>query len=188
MIASEFLANEYGGKKAFVRYWFHALINIFLFRYTLFSTLPNNISRVVFVCKGNICRSALAERVFKSVSQLPCGSIGLDTVTGKQANELFQIIAQSTGFTLSGHRTTSLNDFNPQPNDLYVCMEPEQAYAVKAKLNTNRVVLLGLIQNRLGAYIHDPYSTNNIYAKKCSERIVKFTQILSEKMLKSKET
>jgi protein-tyrosine phosphatase len=175
----DFIKSRYGGKKAFLRYAIYGLQNVVLGRYKKFSRLPSQIDRVVFVCKGNICRSALAEWVFKSLSDVPCCSLGVDTTSGENANERISQLANSIGVDLAAHKTTAIDDFVPNPKDLYVCMEPAHIELLQKKISTNRISLLGLIDKKNEVYIHDPYSACYEYADFCVKNIADLSSKLA---------
>lgn len=174
-----FIKSQYGGKKAFLRYWKYALLNLLTGKYKKYSVMPNQVNRIVFVCKGNICRSALAEWVFKSLSNVPCCSVGVDTTSGVAANERISLIAKDVGFDLNEHKTTAIDDFVSQPNDLFVCMEPVHVAVLKKKLQTDNIYLLGLVNNRMGVYIHDPYAASDQYAESCVKNIIQLSSKLA---------
>lgn len=168
----DYMKAQYGGKKAFLRYWYHAVLNLLFGRYRQYGKMPKDIKRIVFVCKGNICRSALAEWVFKSQSDIPCCSLGVDTTSGEDANERISSLAKAIGFNLSEHKTTAIKDFVVEQGDLYVCMEPAHLDPLTTQLSTNKVFLLGLLENTKGVYIHDPYAACDEYARNCVKNIV----------------
>ena len=84
-----------------------------------------SIDRLVFVCKGNICRSAYAEAVARSIG-VDSISCGIDTVTGAPANEQAIKISSMRGFDLTKHKTTPVQSLTFKENDLLIAMEPWQ--------------------------------------------------------------
>jgi protein-tyrosine phosphatase len=176
----KYLENNYGGKQGFLNYCYHGAINFFGWKYT--SRLPIKVNRVVFVCRGNICRSPVAEIVFKGLSNLPVCSIGLDTHTGKKANQKVFEVASELNIDLSSHRTTSIADFRKQDGDLFICMEPHQIEQLKSFLGDCETLLLGVMRGNFGAYIHDPYNSNRDYVKACIKNIQLSVGKLVEKM------
>lgn len=179
----QLIRNRYGGKKAFLKYWTHGLLNIFFRRYKKFGGLPAQVNRIVFVCKGNICRSALAEWVFRSICEIPCCSLGVDTTSGVDANERIAAISLRKGLDLSKHKTTSIDDFVPRDNDLYVCMEPAHIKNIQDQFGLVNIYLLGLLDNPAGAYIHDPYAACDEYAVFCVEKIIRLSGVMAKKPL-----
>ena len=140
------LARTYGGKKAFVAAIFHA------FRF--YSGALNDyaqidwrrVSRVIFVCKGNICRSPFAEHRFHALGA-KVQSAGLEADPGKPANEQAAKVAARHGVDLTPHRSSHVSQLELTENDLLVAFEPAHADALR-KLSTPQsqfqVTLLGL--------------------------------------------
>lgn len=175
------ISQKYGSKKGLLKLMYFSLINLLTRKFNLNSKYIEA-ERVVFVCKGNICRSALAEYVLKKHTSLQVCSIGLDTKTGKDANERIAKISLNMGISLNAHKTTSINDFTPHDSDFYICMEPVHVDLIRKKLKTNRVTVLGIFGNPKRVYLHDPYSSSEEYAKFCCEYIYKTVMVLSKKI------
>ena len=177
-----YLKNNYGGKKAFLKYITYRVIYYILDNYNYKYLANKKIDRVVFVCKGNICRSPLAEYVFKSESKIETTSFGLDTTSYKPAHSTIVSIASKLGYNLQDHQTTAQREFIQKPNDLFVCMEPKQADAIKKIYKTENIFLLGSFCQPQRHYLHDPYSTNEDYSKLCCELIIESTKKLAAKL------
>lgn len=183
---SKYIADVYGSKKGLVRYFYSAILDKFLNVYSQNKKLPADIRRVVFVCKGNICRSAVAEWSFKSTNSLVCCSVGLDTSSGKGANERIREISCKYGISLDEHITTAIEDFSPMAGDLFVCMEPSQLKQLQEKIGNNSSILLGLFGQPSCAYIHDPYNTNEVFAEECIKYICSAVSQLSNELSAAK--
>lgn len=166
----KYLADHYGSKQGFLRYW-RDQVTYKLGGYNDYTALDPDIKRVVFVCQGNICRSALAEEIFRATSQFPVASVGLKTHTGKPANARMLELASSKGIDLQSHMTTCIQDYPVEPSDLLVCMEIDHINQLNALGYENKKVLLGTLLERKQARINDPYSANDTYMEKCSEAI-----------------
>ena len=63
---------------------------------------PAHVRRLVFVCQGNICRSAFADVVARDMG-LHSASFGLSTTTGRPAHEPAIVAARTLGHDMSGH-------------------------------------------------------------------------------------
>lgn len=159
------LHNSYGGKKAFVRYLVYWIRSVMFGQYSRYRDVPDGVQRVVFVCKGNICRSAFAEWLFKQSNDIPTTSLGLDTVTGGNANDRIKMYASVMNVNLDSHKTTAISDFSAKPGDLYVCMEPDHVEQLESYLGKVNIILLGWYLSPTRIYIHDPYSANDQYAQ-----------------------
>ncbi|MGI9584350.1 MAG: low molecular weight phosphotyrosine protein phosphatase, partial [Acidimicrobiia bacterium] len=118
--------------------------------------LNPEITRVLFVCTGNICRSPLAEVMaadqFKD-SGIEFSSAGTIAYGGDPAADNSQIVAEEYGLDLSAHRSRRLTaDLNP---DLVFGME-------QGHLNSSRRVFTDLPVGRIRLLDHpnaiaDPY-------------------------------
>lgn len=140
--------------------------------------LPQSVRSVLFVCKGNICRSPLAEFYFRDHARkrgldLTVKSAGLDTHLGKPAHTLARAIAHEHGFSLKPHATTPLFRDLIQQADLVLVMEVAQKDHV-LKLypqNRNKVFVLGQFCKRGSLDIDDPYCGTEHDFKVCFDRI-----------------
>ncbi len=142
----------------------------------------DSVDRLVFVCKGNICRSAYAEAVAKSlgVESISCG---IDTVTGKPANEMALKISAKRGFNLSGHKTTKMQLLPLKKTDLLIAMEPWQAeYLVDNLPMGCKCTLLGLWGVPAIPHVHDPYGSSEIYFDNCFNYIEKTVYEIASKV------
>lgn len=168
----EFIQNNYGSRKGLLYYQFDGLLQkLGLYRHRL--PKESDIERVVFVCQGNICRSALAEAIFKQHSNIDATSLGLDTTSGKPANpRLMKVANAKASIDLSDHRTTSLKDYDWRPTDFFVCMEINQIRQLRRLGYQNPCALLGAFgPNRLSR-INDPYSANDQFMEKTVSDII----------------
>jgi protein-tyrosine phosphatase len=180
---SNFIASKFGSKKGCLRYLCYGARDLLLREYVRYGKIPKGTTRVVFVCKGNICRSAAAEVFFKKYSDLPCVSVGLETTSGNAANNRVMEIVKGFDVSLSAHRTTAINDFNVLPGDLYVCMEPENILQLERRYGKmNNISLLGKFGSPQRVYIHDPYNANIQYANNCIKFIYDAVKELSLKV------
>jgi protein-tyrosine-phosphatase len=116
------------------------------------------VARLVFVCRGNICRSAYGDFYAQHLG-LPAASIGTQAILGRQAHPRAIEIAAERGLDLGTHRTLPFDSFEPQDGDLFLAMEPYQCRDVaKAKWAVaHQVSLLGLWHETNGPVIVDPY-------------------------------
>jgi protein-tyrosine phosphatase len=179
----DFIASKYGSKKGFVRYYYFNTLDFFFSSYKRFGVIPNQISRIVFVCKGNICRSPAAEAFFKKHSNLPCVSFGLDTTSGKTANEKVMEIAKEFDIDLVSHKTTSARDFTTCNGDLFVCMEPDNIQQLEFYFGEAvPTLLLGKCSKHQKVYIHDPFNANTDYTRACIAFINEAVSGLSNKL------
>jgi protein-tyrosine phosphatase len=127
---------------------------------------------LVFVCKGNICRSAYAHAKVGSAG-FPAASFGIAAPSGVAADEKAITHAAARKVSLAAHRTTPLREYAPRRRDLVVCMEPAQAklianiYAGEAV----QVTLLGLWSRPRRPWLFDPYGAYDGYWGACLDAI-----------------
>jgi protein-tyrosine phosphatase len=136
---------------------------------------PKNVRRLVFVCKGNICRSAFAEKVAWGLG-LSAASVGLSTTTGAESPASAVASARRQGVDLSGHRAVNWSDFVILPGDLFLVMEIRQVHELRRRLESRRecdvaVSLLGLWHSPVMPHLHDPFSLSAAYFDTCFARV-----------------
>lgn len=133
---------------------------------------PSAVRRLVFVCHGNICRSAFAHAVAHDLG-INAASFGLSTDAGRPAYAPAAAFAQDLGLDLSAHQATRAHDFAPQTGDLMLAMETRQLrrlarYPALAALPRS---LLGLYASPPVPHLHDPYHLDPDYLPVCLARI-----------------
>ena len=142
------------------------------------------VDRLVFVCKGNICRSAYAEKKAQSLG-INAISIGLKTKQGSPADKQAIKNASYRNVILNDHRASLYNSIDIQESDLVVCMEPWHV-DIFEKINSNRcqVTLLGLFSVRTRVLIHDPYGKPDLYFHSVFREIDFSIEKMADNMLK----
>ncbi|NYE59466.1 protein-tyrosine phosphatase [Duganella sp. 1224] len=134
---------------------------------------PEQVRRVVFVCLGNICRSAYAQRVAGRLG-MQAASVGLSTCTGAPSPPSALRAAERCGEDLRAHRATDLRDFEVLPGDLLLAMEVRHARALQRRLagrDDIQIALLGLWCAPPMPHLHDPYTLSDAYFDQCFERL-----------------
>jgi protein-tyrosine phosphatase len=133
---------------------------------------PEAVRRLVFVCHGNICRSAFAEVAARRAG-LAVTSFGLSTGSDKPAHGPAVEAAALLGHDLSAHRTTEMSDYIPCEGDLLLAMETRQLRRIAAdpRLASLPRSLLGLYVRPSVPHLHDPYSLSDAYMATCLARI-----------------
>lgn len=134
--------------------------------------------RLVFVCLGNICRSAFADAVAQAAGASAV-SAGLSTHAGGPAHPPVVAEAGRMGYDLSAHRTTPIADYQPRAGDLLLTMEVRQLAALDRdpRLAGFPKMLLGSWA-RPWLHLHDPYQLGDAYLANCLQRIERATKAL----------
>lgn len=179
---NRWLADNYGSRRGYVRTWWHR------FRYLTGGYRKHrrvdwdSVERLVFVCKGNICRSAYAEAVARSLG-LDTASCGLQTIVAAPANEVAVRIARRRGIDLESHRTTPIMYMTLRKSDLLVAMEPWQiGYMKKYLMRQHCYTLLGLWHKPVRPHLQDPYGSSSEYFDCCFNYIEKSVHAISKKI------
>jgi protein-tyrosine phosphatase len=164
------IADHYGSKKGMLRY----LSSRAAWRFHPVIREPIDLSgvqRLIFVCKGNICRSALAQAVAESV-RFPACSYGFLTTPGKPADPGMVQVSEALGYDISGHQTTSFSEYAGAPGDLVLFFEAGHiAHLREVAVAGARPALLGMWAQPRQPYIHDPFGGSPIYYAKVAELI-----------------
>jgi protein-tyrosine phosphatase len=118
-------------------------------------------NKILFVCLGNICRSPMAEGVFKkwlvdNEYPIEVNSAGLSAVVGNGATRKAQAQLLSQDIDISTHVARQLNDTLVREADLILVMEDEQKKQIESKYAyaLGKVFLLGKWGN---FEVPDPY-------------------------------
>jgi protein-tyrosine phosphatase len=133
---------------------------------------PARVRRLVFVCQGNICRSAFADVAARRAG-MNVASFGLSTTTGRAAHDPAIAAARALGHDLSAHRAVDLQDYEPRAGDLLLAMEVRQLHRLAADPRTAGLprMLLGQWTRPTMPHLHDPYSLDDRYMARCLARI-----------------
>lgn len=133
---------------------------------------PAMIRRLVFVCHGNICRSAFAD-VLAREHGLNSASFGLSTANDKPAHPPVTAAAAMMGHDLDAHRSLRVQDYLPAEGDLLLAMETRHLRKLAADpgLEAMPRTLLGLYTRPKTPHLHDPYQLSEAYTRVCLERI-----------------
>jgi protein-tyrosine phosphatase len=116
------------------------------------------VERLVFICKGNICRSPFAEAVARSRGWRSA-SYGLNVIKSQPADEIANKIALMLGIDITDHVARSIQDGDFSATDCLVAMDPEQYSALCAtrELTGCKLALLGSWAGSPVLRVPDPY-------------------------------
>lgn len=152
----EWIGDRFGSRRGLARFVRHQ-VGWWLRPTRMEPAELDEVSRLVFVCKGNICRSAMAEAVARSQG-FPACSFGTDTHLGKPANPGMAAAAGTLGYDLAVHRTSPIDTYAWQPGDLVLVFEPGHLRELQSGVGRSwRIELLGAWARPRRAYIHDPF-------------------------------
>lgn len=176
--------QNYGSRRGFVRTYWRWLV-YYLGGYGKYRPVDwKSIDRLVFICKGNICRSAYAEAVAKALG-INAISCGLDTIEDAPANSDAIRTAETKGVSLKEHKTTPIMYLALKKTDLLIAMEPWQAEFLYHHLVRNhQITLLGLWSQPIRPHIQDPYGSSAEYFELCFNYIEKCVHELAVKIKK----
>ena len=163
--------------------------------------LPKKINRILFICKGNVCRSAMAEYISRKISEslglsaLKFYSRGLD-VKVKNSSPLHAIVVcQSNGIDLSHHKSTMVDKDIIREADLILTMEYRQSRALLKMFPeiSHKVFLLPRFYDRRytglpSIIIRDPYGRSMSDFQRCYLHITQCLNNLYSEIKKSRLT
>ncbi len=159
----------YGGRRSFVM---HVAARAMAFA-GIFATLAEvdwpTVSRLVFVCKGNICRSPYAVMRARQLG-LDAVSFGFDTVDNAAAHADAVRNAASRQIDLSTHRSRQLRTNELREGDLVLLFEPWHLSRFLEGTTPNErhnATLVGLWAAPRWPYIADPYGKSDRYFQQC---------------------
>lgn len=139
------------------------------------------VRRLVFVCLGNICRSAYGHQVALEYG-MHVASLGLSTTTGVSSPAQAVTAAARQGVDMACHRATNWGDFVVEPGDLFLVMEVRQAHEMRRRLGGRsdvQICLLGMWCDPVMPHLHDPFTLGDAYFDRCFQRVRQAVQALS---------
>jgi protein-tyrosine-phosphatase len=133
---------------------------------------------ILFVCHGNIMRSAVAEAMLKErlgpSADVRVMSAGTWPIVGRAADERMQAAAARFGLSLDTHRASALTRELVDAAELIVVMDGRNEADVLARFPdaAPRLALLGQIAAHAGgAEIPDPYTQDEDAVQRCASVI-----------------
>lgn len=142
------------------------------------------VRRLVFVCRGNICRSPYASSRAQSLG-LPAISFGLDAAEGTPANPAAAKNALMRDIDLSAHRSARIEPARLADGDWVIVFEPVQLAEVRHSIgNRLPVTLLGVWSRPVRPHIQDPYGRSDRYFQQCFSVIDESIRELLRRMVR----
>lgn len=151
---------------------------------------------ILFVCKGNICRSPFAEHVARKLFHELVGdmeepiafqSAGLHVTVPKAPPETAIVVAHQFGVSLEEHRSQPISQDLVAASDVIVAMEGWQYDELRSRFKgyEDKICLLSLFfrdaTSRFGydAFnIRDPYGGSQNTFEECFEKIERAVKVL----------
>jgi protein-tyrosine phosphatase len=128
------------------------------------------VKRLVFVCRGNISRSAYAAGVARA-RRMRTASFGVSAGQGGAVDPVAAEIAKERAIDIAAHRSTEAGLFTPQDGDLLLAMEVRQLSTLK-RLDHLKDVPRMLLGHFAGTpHLHDPFGLGRPYYRHCFARI-----------------
>ncbi len=182
----DWITDRYGSYRGLLFTWWHRL-RYLLGSYRRYRRIEwGSVERLVFVCKGNICRSAYAEAVALKQG-LEAKSCGIDTRPGVEADDGAIRAAMLRGIDLNSHRTTPIQSLSLGTGDLLVVMEPSQAeQLMQVAGRAYQCTLLGIWGGVSTPYIRDPFGASAGYFDNCFKYIERSVHGIVSKISASK--
>jgi protein-tyrosine phosphatase len=127
-------------------------------RQSLESIDPESVDRIVFVCKGNVCRSPYAEASLRSMG-FNTTSCGLDVQVVSPPPETAVVVARERGVDVAGHQSRSIHSLVLGPADCLVAMSVEHLSQLSeyGRTSGSQVTLLGIWCKKARLRIRDPF-------------------------------
>ena len=141
--------------------------------------------KIVFVCTANICRSPMAEGMFRQIIEaggleesIFCLSFGIAAKEGKRPVKNAVLACREIGVDISGHRARNLSNIKDlEIFDAFVVMTGTHAYVLKqAGVPEEKLYLLGEEE------IQDPYGGDLETFRQCRDQIRLQLQILLQRL------
>lgn len=166
------ISRRYGGRRLFLRHLLASFETRMPWWHRFQQVEWRRVERLVFICRGNICRSAYAAAKARALG-VPSQSGGLQAKSGCPANGEARRHAAARGLSLEAHTTKGLEELAIGTGDLVICMEPPQLTAIRKEHPTfaGQLTLLGFWSQPRRPWIFDPFGLADEPWRQCLDLI-----------------
>ncbi|HSC26283.1 MAG TPA: hypothetical protein VLD67_03360 [Vicinamibacterales bacterium] len=141
---------------------------------------------ILFVCAGNLCRSPIAEALFRQIaasrpalSAIEVGSAGTFALDGDGAvQEAIDIAREAFDLDISGHRARNVARLEA---DLILTMDGSVTRAVNRLQPNGRVELLGEYAGT-GEIVADPYGRSPEAFLSCARQLQRLIHAVADRL------
>lgn len=148
----------------------------------------SRVRRLVYVCKGNICRSTYAEARSRAAG-IAAASCGIEAAPGATADPEAARNARVREIDLSPHRSRRLDQLELSPTDLLVYMEPRHRIAVLEAVARSgaqhTLAARWVMTGKPGDAIRDPYGRDDVEFQAVFEQLDEVVASLGSRMRRS---
>ena len=152
------------------------------------------INRIFFICLGNLCRSPMAEYLFRAYFKnrkniiMNVSSAGFLNQRGKHVPEEISLLMKNSGIDISGHRSSPITPERIIDSDLIIVMEIKQKDELLRKYPecASRIFLLSQLDalNPEERDIGDPIGQTFSFYQYCFNEIKVLVEELARYILK----
>ncbi len=146
---------------------------------------------ILFVCAANVCRSPMAEYLFKNLvkndgfepDSVSIRSAGIGNTHGSDASDQAIQVMHERGLDISRHKARTINWNIVNESDLILCMSQEQVSNLR-QLYTDAENKIHLLTEFCGSQgdIDDPSGGPTRVYESCAGQLEELLKILAEKI------